>query len=106
LGVQRRVQFARALVARPKLLLLDEPASGLRAGERNELESLIRELASGGMTVLLVEHDVGFVMRLSDRITVLDLGSVIAEGVPEEIRKNERVVEAYLGTKEHHASRS
>ncbi|HXD62255.1 MAG TPA: ABC transporter ATP-binding protein [Lacisediminihabitans sp.] len=104
LGVQRRVQFARALVGRPKLLLLDEPASGLRAGERSELEELIRELAATGMTVLLIEHDVGLVMRLSDRITVLDLGSVIAEGVPEEIRQNQRVIDAYLGTKESHAA--
>ena len=103
LGVQRRVQFARALVAQPKLLLLDEPASGLRAGERSELEELIRELAANGMTVLLIEHDVGLVMRLSHKITVLDLGSVIAEGSPEEIRKNQRVIDAYLGTKEHHA---
>lgn len=99
LGVQRRVQLARALVARPKLLLLDEPASGLRAGERAELESLVRGLAAGGTTILLVEHDVGLVLRLSHRITVLDLGRVIAEGTPDEIRKDERVIEAYLGAK-------
>ncbi len=103
-GVQRRVQLARALVANPKLLLLDEPASGLRAAERSELVDLVRGLAADGTTILLIEHDVGLVMRLSDRITVLDLGSVIAEGAPDEIRANQRVIDAYLGTREHDAA--
>ncbi len=97
LGQQRRLQVARALVARPELLLLDEPASGLRAGERADLADLIDQLRATGTAIMLVEHDVGLVTRLADRITVLDLGQVIAEGTPEEIRRNQRVIDAYLG---------
>jgi branched-chain amino acid transport system ATP-binding protein len=98
LGQQRIVQVARALCGRPKLLLLDEPASGLRAAERAALAELLSELKAEGLTMLLVEHDVGFVTRLADRITVLDLGQVIAEGTAAEIRADEKVVAAYLGT--------
>jgi branched-chain amino acid transport system ATP-binding protein len=98
LGQQRVVQVARALCGGPKLLLLDEPASGLRAGERQALASLLAELKAEGLTMLLVEHDVAFVTRLADRIIVLDLGKVIAEGTPAEVRANEKVVAAYLGT--------
>jgi branched-chain amino acid transport system ATP-binding protein len=98
LGQQRVVQVARALCGRPRLLLLDEPASGLRAAERALLATLLEELRAEGMTMLLVEHDVAFVTRLADRVTVLDLGRVIAEGTPAEIRADERVVAAYLGT--------
>jgi branched-chain amino acid transport system ATP-binding protein len=98
LGQQRVVQVARALCGRPRLLLLDEPASGLRAAERERLASLLSELKAEGLTMLLVEHDVAFVTRLADRITVLDLGQVIAEGTPAEIRADEKVVAAYLGT--------
>lgn len=98
LGQQRRMQVARALTARPRLLLLDEPASGLRAGERHDLSLLIRELNDAGMMVLLVEHDVAMVTSLADRITVLDLGRVIAEGTPDEIRRDPAVITAYLGT--------
>jgi branched-chain amino acid transport system ATP-binding protein len=97
LGQQRVLQVARALCARPTLLLLDEPASGLRAGERGALADLLRQLHSEGLTMLLVEHDVSFVTRLADRVTVLDLGRVVAEGTPAEIRADERVVGAYLG---------
>jgi len=97
LGQQRRLQLARALTARPKLLLLDEPASGLRANERRELSHLIRELHRDGMTIMLIEHDVSMVTSLADRITVLDLGEVIADGTPDEIRRNPRVISAYLG---------
>jgi branched-chain amino acid transport system ATP-binding protein len=98
LGQQRIVQVARALCGRPRLLLLDEPASGLRAAERERLATLIEELKTEGLTMLLVEHDVAFVTRLADRITVLDLGKVISEGTPDEVRADEKVVAAYLGT--------
>lgn len=97
LGQQRVVQVARALCGRPRLLLLDEPASGLRAAERARLADLLAELRTEGITMLLVEHDVAFVTRLADRVTVLDLGQVIADGTPAEIRADERVVTAYLG---------
>lgn len=98
LGQQRRMQIARALVAQPRVLLLDEPASGLRATERRELSELLRALRRDGMTMLLVEHDVAMVTSLADRITVLDLGRVIAEGTPDEVRRNPAVIAAYLGT--------
>lgn len=98
LGQQRRLQLARALTARPRLLLLDEPASGLRASERRDLSELIRHLRSEGMTIMLIEHDVAMVTSLADRITVLDLGEVIAEGTPAAIRADPRVIAAYLGT--------
>ena len=97
LGQQRSMQVARALCARPSLLLLDEPASGLRAAERERLGQLLGELRRAGLTMMLVEHDVAFVTRLADRITVLDLGGVIAEGTPEEVRGHPGVVAAYLG---------
>ncbi|GAA4098146.1 MULTISPECIES: ABC transporter ATP-binding protein [Actinomadura] len=97
LGRQRSLQLARALCAEPRLLLLDEPASGLRAAEREALAGLIADLRRTGLTIMLVEHDVGLVTRLADRITVLDLGRVIAEGTPEQVRGDPRVVAAYLG---------
>ncbi|HET7539165.1 MAG TPA: ABC transporter ATP-binding protein [Polyangiaceae bacterium] len=97
LGQQRTVQLARALAANPKVLLLDEPAAGLRASERSQLAQLIREVRARSLTVLLVEHDVALVTSLSDTITVLDLGRVIAEGEPSAIRRDSRVRAAYLG---------
>lgn len=97
LGQQRGLQVARALCGKPKLLLLDEPASGLRAAERTVLAELVEELHRDGLTMLLIEHDVSFVTRLADRVTVLELGAVIAEGSPAEIVRDPRVVKAYLG---------
>jgi branched-chain amino acid transport system ATP-binding protein len=97
LGQQRAVQVARALCASPRLLLLDEPASGLRGVERQQLAELFRALRAEGLTMLLVEHDVAFVTGLAKVITVLDRGRVIAEGPPEQIRRDPVVIAAYLG---------
>ncbi len=97
LGKQRIVEIARALAADPMLLLLDEPAAGLRYLEKRELATLLRSLRAEGMTVLLVEHDMDFVMGLTDRLVVMDFGEKLAEGQPAEIQKNPAVLEAYLG---------
>ncbi len=97
LGRQRIVEIARALAADPALLLLDEPAAGLRYLEKQQLASLLRQLKAEGMTVLLVEHDMDFVMGLADRLVVMDFGEKLAEGVPQEIQRNPAVLEAYLG---------
>jgi branched-chain amino acid transport system ATP-binding protein len=98
-GDQRRLEIARALASDPKLLLLDEPTAGMNPQESAELTAFMRRLRDErGLTILLIEHDMQVVMGVSEHITVLDHGQQIAEGTPEEVRQNPRVVEAYLGT--------
>jgi len=99
-GHQRKLEIARALAIEPKLLLLDEPAAGMNEIETMELSSIIKELTNLGYTVLLIEHDMKFVMNMCERIYVLDHGKQIAHGIPKEIKENPLVIEAYLGKEE------
>ena len=97
-GEQRRLEIARALAAQPKLLLLDEPAAGMNPQETQQLMEMIRWIRKEfNLTILLIEHDMSLVMGVCERIYVLDYGSIIAQGTPEEIKNNPRVIEAYLG---------
>ena len=97
MGVQKLLEVIRALITRPRLLLLDEPAAGLNDSETGELASLLRAVRKSGVTVMVVEHNMSLVMGVADQVMVLDAGYLVASGSPQEIRQNARVIEAYVG---------
>jgi branched-chain amino acid transport system ATP-binding protein len=97
-GALKRLEIARALAARPRILFLDEPAAGLNSKETHEIDELVQKVAASGVTVVLVEHDMKMVMNISDRILVLDYGKKLAEGTAQEVRENPDVIAAYLGS--------
>jgi branched-chain amino acid transport system ATP-binding protein len=105
-GKRRLVEFARALATSPKLLLLDEPASGLNMRETEQIAGLICRIRDSGITVMLVEHDMSVVMEISDDVLVLDFGTRIAEGKPRDVQKNDEVIARYLGRTNHYAQNS
>ena len=99
-GNQRLLEIARALATRPQLVILDEPAGGMNEQETTSLISLIRKVRDQGVTVLLIEHDMSLVMRVCEKIVVLEYGSKIAEGTPQQVKNNQEVVRAYLGAEQ------
>jgi branched-chain amino acid transport system permease protein len=103
-GHQRMVEIARALAGHPKLLLLDEPAAGLNQTEKQELVQLLKRLRGHGLTIFLIEHDMGLIEQVSDRISVLNFGRKIADGAPTEVLRHPEVVKAYLGENAHAAA--